>query len=190
MAVVLAELSSRAFTGAGIAFDGENFEFSLAHRGVEAAGCGVNGQSTSIDPEPGSAKDGPSPPAAAKQFETSSRLPKGEADDRPSAGRLKPRADGLSINLVREGVRAAADALLASPVALCVPQPICIVCCGSYAQHRDFRELFEETLRECRFPLAVDEIRIVPQPQFTVARGCLIHAELEELAQSHHAAVA
>jgi hypothetical protein len=59
-----------------------------------------------------------------------------------------------------------------------------VVCCGGTAKIRGFGNMLQQMLADAAFPLRVQKVRMVTDSDYTVARGCLIAAEIEEQAAS------
>ena len=71
------------------------------------------------------------------------------------------------------------------PSARALPQPLPLVCTGGVAQVAGFTALLEDLLRDIMFPLAISDIRCASEAEYTVARGSLITAEVEESVKQH-----
>ena len=57
-------------------------------------------------------------------------------------------------------------------------KPIPIVIAGGTAMVPGFLDLFKETFKDMDFPLEISEIRLVNDPLYSVARGCLVLASM------------
>ena len=76
-------------------------------------------------------------------------------------------------------IRSAALEFVKHPQALDLPQPLPVVVVGGTARIRGFQTLVSRAFAEAQFPLAISQIQLATEDDFTVARGCLINAQLE-----------
>ncbi|HUG91898.1 MAG TPA: hypothetical protein VML55_13755 [Planctomycetaceae bacterium] len=183
MALVLAELSRTGFTGAGISFGAATCELSIAHRGREIASVAVRRGGDWIDAE-FAAQEGCCLWDAAggrhPDLESIARL-KSEHTE-PLATASSPRGRlfaALYRSLITELVGHAARALGPVPLLGTLPRPLELVVGGGTAQIPGFAELLDEQLRSAALPVALARARVAAAADYTVARGGLIHAELE-----------
>jgi hypothetical protein len=183
MAAVLAHLVHNSFTGIGLSFGAATSELVLAHRGIERAICS--------SPRGGGWLD----ELIAEHFsylicDTSGTtyldVEQAATDRHEFAGSLAAPHDessefmsSIHQDLVYALIRSAAVALAKEPRTLDVPQPLPVIVVGGVAKIRGFRELLHHTFEAAQFPLAIRDIQLVTENQFTVARGCLINAQLE-----------
>jgi hypothetical protein len=183
MSLILAELVRHSFTGVGLSFGASTSEFVVAHRGVELAVCSLPQGGNWLDEQ------------IARAFNDTYRDAAGDLILDPAQGQLRRQGfDGnlqepqstrdkffasLHEDLLYALIRSAKLKLLRTPRALEIPQPVPIVVGGGVARIRGFESLLRSTLNVVRFPLAVREIYFANDQDFTVARGCLIHAQLE-----------
>jgi hypothetical protein len=71
--------------------------------------------------------------------------------------------------------------LVADRTAATISEPLPIVCGGGLSRVPGFRELMLEMVRDAKLPIEFSEVRGCTDPDYTIARGCLI---LNELAQA------
>lgn len=81
--------------------------------------------------------------------------------------------------LVRDLLARLADGCLQAPDVATFRGPLSLVCSGEATMARGFAGLLAEDLNQAGLPISFGDIRIADDPAFTVARGCLIRAELE-----------
>ena len=183
MAAVLAQLVGRSFTGIGLSFGAATSELVLAHRGIEIA--------LSTSPRGGDWMD----ELIAAHFGYSLCDAAGESFlnlEQAAAHRQKfkgtitaPSHDGSQFltdihrDLAYGLIRSAAVEFGKQPRTLDVPQPLSVIVVGGVARIQGFRELLQEVFEAAQFPLAISDIQFATDNDFTVARGCLINAQLE-----------
>ena len=183
MAAVLAQLVSRSFTGIGLSFGAAASELVLAHRGIEVA--------LSSSPRGGGWLD----ELIAERFNYLLCDSTGESFlDLVQAAEYRqnfnstlasPFDDGSQFvteihrDLAYGLIRSAAVEFSKQPRTLDVPQPLSVIVVGGVARIQGFRELLHEVFESARFPLTINDIQFATDSDFTVARGCLINAQLE-----------
>ena len=113
-------------------------------------------------------------------------LPKGESRRRAFDGLLNvPTSNterflaSLHRDLLYALIRSATFTLASLPRALEIPQPLPLVVVGGVARIAGFEGLLRQAFDLARFPLSIGEIQFANKHDFTVARGCLISAQLE-----------
>ena len=183
MAAVLAELSRQCFTGLGLSFGAATSELVVAHCGIELLMCSVPQGGDWLDEQ------------IATEFGDSFHDESGEPIldfTKSAARRLAPErqlspADNdtdrflasLHRDLVYALIRSATFALASQPRVAEIPQPLPVIVVGGVSRISGFEELLRHAFELARFPLAIREIRFATRHDFTVARGCLINAQLE-----------
>lgn len=183
MAAVLAELSRQCFTGLGLSFGAATSELVVAHRGIELLMCSIPQGGDWLDEQ------------IAKEFGDAIRDDAGEpildlakaAMRRLSfAGHLgSPISDAerflasLHRDLLYALIRSATFAIAGRPQVAEIPQPMPVIVIGGVSRIAGFDDLLWRAFDLARFPLAIREVRFATRHDFTVARGCLINAQLE-----------
>lgn len=183
MAAVLAELSRQCFTGLGLSFGATTSELVVAHRGIELLMCSIPKGGDWLDEQ------------LAQEFGDMLRddagepildLAKSETRRRSPERLLSPANDdtdrflaGLHRDLIYSLIRSATFALASHPRAIEIPQPLPVIVVGGVSRIAGFEDLLWKSFELARFPLVIREIRFSTRHDFTVARGCLINAQLE-----------
>lgn len=191
MAAVLAELSRQCFTGLGLSFGAGTSELVVAHRGLELAVCSIPQGGDWLDEQ------------IARQFgdvildesgECVLDLTAAAARRHSFSGRLSApqSADeeflaALHRDLIYALIRSATLRFARWPRVLEIPQPLTVVVVGGVARIEGFADLLWEAFDRARFPLVIGQIGFSTGHSFTVARGCLINAELEREARARAA---
>lgn len=156
-ATVLAELSEASFSGIGISLGASNCEVGLIHCGREMARCSINGPLEEL---------------------TEELL----ADSR--AGALDPaRRDAWTRECQRvltAILTEARDTLIFNGSLKLVHQPAHVTCTGGITRAEDFVRMFQAAWIRSAWPIKTGPIKVAVNPRFTVARGGLIKAILEE----------
>jgi hypothetical protein len=88
------------------------------------------------------------------------------------AGRYRELLHELLGNLAAECLQSLEVATLRGSLTL--------ACCGEATLARGFVSLLSEELDQVGMPVRIGDIRVADDPVFTVARGCLVRAELED----------
>jgi len=185
LSLILATLAADSFTGIGFDFGAGRCCASLAHRGVELAHVSISAAGDWIDMElarrdgefcwdrAGSRFCNTQPATRFKESRTTSVVT-------PSNERETFLAE-LVRELVTYVIRQAADAFAATAEASGAGSlgKIPVVIGGGTAKLPGFQTLFEQVWAECPSPLAAKEFRLATDSPDTVARGCLIRAEIE-----------
>lgn len=183
MAAVLAELSRHCFTGLGLSFGAATSELVVAHRGIELLMCSIPQGGDWLDEQ------------IATEFGDALRdeagepildLGKATARRRSFAGVLNEANNdaerflaSLHRDLVYALIRSATFALARQPRVTEIPQPLPVIVVGGVSRIGGFENLLWHAFELARFPLAIRDIRFATRHDFTVARGCLINAQLE-----------
>ncbi len=183
MAVVLAELAQENFTGIGISFGSATCEVSLAHCGIEIAHCTIEGGGHWIDQELArKAKIYKWDCHGEKYLDVNGcTLAKEQSDCSLTEVRDEDEEllGSLYGDLVKHVVQEAAKAFAKSHRLQDVPQPVAVVCSGGPTRIAGFETVLNHTLSTSPPILDIKDVRIAAASDFTVARGCLISAELE-----------
>lgn len=183
MAAVLANLVGNSFTGIGLSFGAATSELVLAHRGLEVATCSSprggdwldeliadNLGFTTHDSAGATILDLERATTFRHSFAGSVVTPHNE----PS--RL---LNDIHYDLTYALIRSAAVEFAKRPHALQVPQPLPVIVVGAVARIAGFRELLWHSFQAAQFPLAIRDLRLEVDDTLSVARGCLINAQLE-----------
>ncbi|MEX0703854.1 MAG: hypothetical protein WD069_17275 [Planctomycetales bacterium] len=181
MAVVLAELADRAFTGIAIDFGAAKTELAVAHCGVQLARCGLARGGQWIDRELATrAERFAWDPAGNRYLDVEAvRRWKEQATLRPSAAAENGLLIELYEDLVNAALAEAARAFAGTLDCRRIPQPLPVVCSGGPARIPGFAPLLEQAWRRASIPVESDRIRIAAEDEYRTPRGCLIRAELE-----------
>ncbi|MBT6156802.1 MAG: hypothetical protein HOL01_18840 [Planctomycetaceae bacterium] len=191
-AVALAELGDQALTGVGITIGAAHCETTLMCHGVELARSSVARGGNWIDEQLAerqalhfwdqsgnrhldfrSARDW-------KESNVGSILSPTSVEESQLAA--------LYRELVDDVLAAVRDAFTNAPHAFDALQPVGVVCAGGTASRPGFREIMLDELRKNPFPFGISPVQIIGAWEYSVARGCLIRATLEEETISRRAA--
>jgi hypothetical protein len=194
MAVVYAELVHESFNGIGITFGASSCEFSLAHQGREVCSASLPCGGDWIDEQFARQTDSYTWDSHGRQLlDLTAANGKREAFSgslvRP-IGRDPRLLAELHLELLVRVAREAAQRLASAPRIPHPHAPFHILCSGGVARIPGFRELAQEVFREIPFPVALAEIRIGYPSRYTIARGCLINAHLENRVPREHSQAA
>lgn len=156
LAVALAELGASGFSGVGVSLGASQCEFALVRGGIELARCAIPWGTADLDQTAQPAEPSPgvlplAPPARDQATE-----------------------DFLTELLLEAGARIAQQDGFRV-----LTQPVAVACNGGIARRRALQQMLPLAWRRAGWPIALQEIRIAADPTYTVARGCLIHAQLE-----------
>lgn len=193
MAAVLAHLVSHSFTGIGVSFGAATSEMVLAHRGIEIATCSSphggawldeliaeHMDFTTCDTTGAKILDVDQANVFRHSFETSVAAPHDETSQ---------FVCDIHHELTDALVCSAAVEFAKQPQANSLPQPLPVVVIGGVARIAGFGELLRQSFQAAQFPLALCSIRLEVDDPFSVARGCLINAQLEtEVSESQNRA--
>ncbi len=200
LAVTLAELVGESFCGVTAVFGASVTEFAVAHQGREIArvviprgGDWIDEQLTTMS----SSKINPhernpetdridadvrhllSIQKARHDREQASRAPLNEAH-------ASMMVEGRYADLYRQflmAVLSEAGRRLHQVAALAnFPQPTVLAYAGGLSRATGFPTMLKNAMRQIDWPIAIESYRSAELSPFGVARGCLIHAALEELA--------
>jgi hypothetical protein len=181
-AIVLSELVRDSFTGIGIDFGAGGTEFSLVHRGVEIDRHTLRRGGEWIDQR------------LAREFDEHAWDVRGHRfldtdttrDWKETNGSLlEPAGDRgaflgeVYTELIVTALEETAAAWSRNPRVPHLPQPLNVVCAGGVSRIGGFGRLFEEIASRGDFPVEIGSVRVVENSTYTIARGCLINAELE-----------
>lgn len=145
LALILAELGQRSFSGLGISLGKQTCDVSLAHNGREFARCVTS-------------------------------------CDWPANGATEMLDGPVLCETLTELLTDVRDELLRNGALSSIRQPINLVVGGAIVQRVDFAAIWDTAWKRAGWPLAVAHRAFAKNPQYAVARGCLIQAELERQA--------
>lgn len=183
-ALVLAELAQTRFTGLGLALGASGADIALVRQGNQIAAIRLSRGGRWIDEQ-----------LARKSNAVCRDLLGQEVLDLDSARSLKEAASlgcdpitnhegqevsGLYRGLIGELVDALCKMLAAQPLMTSLPQPLAVVCGGGPARIPGFCDWVQKEFDQRPRRVAAVHVRLAADSQYTVARGCLIHAELEQ----------
>jgi hypothetical protein len=185
-AIVLAELEDDTFTGIGMSFGAATSEVCLARHGMEIASCSVPIGGDWIDRALADADPQFAWDSAGARHIYLDEVTRWKENLSGSVLHPKTEREAFLADLYRDLIGQVLDettnSLLTSPLALSLPHPVSLVCCGGTAKIRGFGNMLQQMLADAAFPLRVQRVRMVIDSDYTVARGCLIAAEIEEQA--------
>jgi hypothetical protein len=191
-AVALAELGEHALTGVGITFGAGRCEAALVCHGVELSRSSVARGGDWIDEQLAKQQalhiwD----QAGNRHFDVRSARDWKESN---AGSILSPtlaeenQLAALYRELVDDVLAAVRDACTQAPHAFDALEPVGVVCAGGTASRPGFRKIMLDELRRNPLPFETKPVQIVGAWEYSVARGCLIRATLEEDTVSRRAA--
>ena len=192
MAVVLAETVHTGFTGIGVSLGSTGCEISLAHRGVELSRASVSRGTRWIDERLANCHGlALWDPRGQKHLDVEQAARTREMAGHPLSNPTDEFEEEIAKcyrELMGEVARALAEMLGNCETAATLPQPLAVVVSGGPARATGMGPLLERTLRAADLPVRLGEVRVAADSDFTIARGCLINAELEHDVQRSRAA--
>ena len=183
LGLILAELRDAFFTGVGLSFGAATSELTIAHRGRQVASLAIGRGGNWIDAQlaeqegcflwDGTGQRHPDLDAVAR-----AKTEHGESLLAPTSPRGR-RLAALYQRLIDELCQHAAGILQQIPLMGMLPRPLPLVVGGGTARIRGFGEMLDASLQSAALPIALRPARLIYETDYTVARGCLIRAELE-----------
>jgi hypothetical protein len=181
-ALVLAELGSASFTGVGLALGASGCDVAVVHRGNQIA-CGrLSWGGRRIDEQLAQRQ----PPLERNSaghdvldIEAGRKL-------KEAVSLLTPENDvdrlvvDLYEKLIAELVGVLCTTLASQSQIALLPQPLPIVCGGGPTKITGFTDVLQSELLREQYPVALAGLRLAADPEYSVARGCLIRATLEQ----------
>lgn len=192
MAIVLAELVKESFNGIGLSLGAGSSTMSLSHNGVEVARYTLPLGANWIDEQLAEANEDFGWDARGNRYLKTEKVRQWK--EARGNGFLNPSTEGEQIlkevytHMLKELIQQAGESFNLIPRVHHTPQPVSLVCSGGPARLPGIRELIERTLLTTPFPIEVNRVRVAAESPYVVARGCLIHAELENQAEQSRAA--
>lgn len=180
-ALILAELGAEGFTGLSMVFGAAVTEFSFTHHGRELARCVVSRGGNWIDEQ-----------LAADSPDYVWDLQSQRSLDLAGIRRRKESGEAAELPLeFNQAVRECFTEYLGDVIDEAVrqfqrvstlrrmPEPIQVIYSGGSSRWAGFDGLVTQIIRTSAWPVGLGGIRRAETSAFTIARGCLIHAELE-----------
>ena len=181
-ATALATLSSEGFTGLALSFGAGGCSLSLVRHGSELAEAALPGGTDMIDARLAAAarcythdSDG----TRCLDVESIRRQRESLSDPltRPTtdfAAQVAEQYREVLLRVVKDLARQIEDRRLGA-----FTTPVPVVCAGGGARPAGFGGLMTAALAAIEMPLPIGPVRLAPASDYLVARGGLIHAELE-----------
>ncbi|MBX3438290.1 MAG: cell division FtsA domain-containing protein [Planctomycetaceae bacterium] len=182
--VILAELGAEGFTGVGLDIGAGATRASVAHHGREIARTHVPRGGRWIDKRLAESEDRLLWDAQGNRFLDLTGITRWKESKLVSVlNPISEREQRLALlyeellgdMLAQFRVELAQQASLKM-----LPQPLSLVCTGGVTLVPGFSGLMEEVLQDTLFPIPISDVRCAHATDYTVARGTLILAELEE----------
>jgi hypothetical protein len=183
-ALALATLSSEGFTGVSLTIGAGGTSMSLVHRGRELAAAQDHRGTDWIDARLASALRRYTHGSDGGRFlDTESVRRQRESLSEPLT---RPTSE-IALKIA-ESYRELLEAITRD-LAVCLrrenlgrfERPLSIVCAGGGTRATGFLSLLTSALASVELPCAIGETRLTPPDDFIIARGALIHAELESV---------
>lgn len=183
-ALVLADLVGDGFTGIGMTFGAAACHVSLVYRSLEIASCVVSRGGNWIDEQLAETTEQYLWDAKGNRYldaETMCRWKESSAADLSTKGTTDRDAGLVRLysELVDDVVQKASKVFSTS---LDIPSAwpaMSVVACGGVTRIRGFVPMLAGAVREAELPVKVKQVRLSEDSDFTIARGCLIKAELD-----------
>ncbi len=182
-ALVVAELGQRAFTGLGLLIDASTSELALAHQGTVLMQAVVPRGGDWIDEQLARKTERIVWDMEGNGYVDVDAVARWKAESAPSL--IFPQSDEAQLlaylyqQLLQDVVGVFAARCRDCREIATLRGPLPLVCWGGPTQADGFLPVAAERLEQGRLPLEVGDMRVVADPTYTIARGCLILAELE-----------
>lgn len=188
LAVSLAELVGCSFTGIGMNLGASRAEVSLTHLGNEVAHCSIPIGGNWIDEQFAVRNSEYAWDARGIRYPDVSGVAVWKESLTDSITDANGGREKLLAEICREYIsrvlNETAKEFAGVSAVRNIPRPASISLCGGIVQVPGFVDIFREELRNTPFPIEVNQLLPGNEPEFTVARGCLIYAELESQART------
>lgn len=186
-ALVLAELSASGFTGVGLSLGASGCDLTVVHRGTQLACARLAMGGRWIDEQLASRNQIVRRDSAGDEiFDLDQARKQKEAVSLVELqGDVSRCIAELYEDLAASLVDALAGMLSSDPRMALLPQPLPVVCSGGPAGITGFGEMLQAALRHCDTHMEIGELQLAADSQYTIARGCLIRAEIEEGVTAH-----
>lgn len=183
LALVLAELGQNGFSGIGCDFGGGYTRTSFAYKAREYFNTSIARGSHWVDASLAEAEKCILWDSAGHQYLNTAEIVRWKRSHLISV--FKPitereqRMALLCEEVISQTLADLESHLASEPIVGTVREPLPLVCSGGLARLPGFVELLHDMVRDSRLSLEISEVRPCSEPDYTVARGCLILAELE-----------
>jgi hypothetical protein len=188
LAVVPAELVGCSFTGIGINMGASGCDVSVTQLGNEVASCSFPQGGDWIDEQFASRSDSYTLDAKGNRFPDLLGVSSWKESLTGSIVEGATQREKLLCDITRELVSKVlhqiAGMIERTPAIGEIPRELGMAVCGGTARIPGFDRLFREELQNSPLPIDLSNLSVGKDSEFTVARGCLIHAELESQWQS------
>lgn len=171
-AVVFSELADHGFTGLGLSFGGGQCNVSLSFRGMPCITFGVIRGGDWIDRNAAQATG--MEISAMTAIKESNQIDISSPEDQNSMA-----ISVYYIEMIKYVLNQIKSAFEQSQNLPQFKNPIPIVCAGGSAMIKGFKQVFENTFKQIKFPLKVSEIIVPDEPLTAVARGALIACQAD-----------
>jgi len=171
-AVVFAELAEYAFTGLGISFGGGCGNVSLSFRGMPCITFSVTRGGDWIDTN--SAQATGNEISAMTALKENNKIDINDPQDQNSMA-----ISVYYMEMIKYVLNQIKNAFEHSSNLPQFKNPIPIVCSGGSVLIKGFKEIFEKTFKQIKFPLKISDIIVPEEPLTTVARGALIACQAD-----------
>ncbi len=182
--VILAELGDEGFTGLGLDIGAGASRASLAHRGQELVRTHLARGGRWIDKKLAESEDSLLWDAQGNRYLDLTGVTRWKESRLVSVlNPISEREQRLALlyeELIGDVLAQFRVEVVRQTSVRSLPQPMPLVCTGGATQVAGFTGLMEEILQDTMFPIEISDVRTAHVTDYTVARGTLILAELEE----------
>lgn len=182
--VILAELGTEGFTGMGLDIGAGATRASIAHHGRELARTHLARGGRWIDKRLAESEDSLLWDAQGNRYLDLSGITRWKESKLVSVmNPISEREQRLALlyeELIGDLLALFRVEIVQQTTLKSLPQPMPLVCTGGATLVAGFADLLQEVLQDTMFPIDVSDIRCAHETDYTVARGTLILAELEE----------
>ncbi|MGD9855293.1 MAG: hypothetical protein AB7U20_10120, partial [Planctomycetaceae bacterium] len=182
--VILAELGAEGFTGMGLDIGAGATRASVAHRGRELARTHLAKGGRWIDKRLAESEESLLWDAQGNRYLDLSGITRWKESKLVSVvNPISEREQRLALlyeELIGDTLAQFRVEIVQQTSLKTLPQPMPLVCTGGVTQVAGFAGLMKEVLHDTMFPIEIADVRCAHETDYTVARGTLILAELEE----------
>lgn len=190
-ALTLAKLGDQKFTGIGFIMGAATTEISVVHQGRELAYASVPQGGNWLDEEIGKASDHYAWDLNGQRFLDLESVRRWKHDPNLSLACPMNDAEEILVERYRVLVRSVLEGLVPQigqqekRLRSMINGPVNMIVGGGPTRMTGFSNLLEKILGEHALPVKIDQVCYDTDSDWTISRGCLIHAELEtEYAQT------